>query len=338
MPPTSPALASPAYQRLLDSQAQVVSRSQLGLLGVGRQLMSRRTDAQLWRPVGPHVLVLHSGPLSRLQEYWVGVLHSGPAGVLGGLTALEAEGFRSFTSSDVVTLAPHGSGRRSLVVDGVTVRVRESRHLARGDVARRSPPRIRRDRATVDAASAASSERACRTILAAAVQQRLVRPAALRQLVLARPFLRRRALLLETIEDVAGGSHSLPELEYLRGLRRFGLPEPSRQRNVRRAGGRYYLDADFDEWQVTAEINGAQHLTMSAKEADDVRRTRLAIGGRLVVDLGSHTVRHDIVLAVLLTADALISRGWQPPLRSLRRLLALAAAHPDFTWTSSFPA
>ncbi len=45
-------------------------------------------------------------------------------------------------------------------------------------------------------------------------------------------------------------------------------------------------------------------------------------------------VRHDIALAVLLTADALLSRGWEPARDVRQRLLNLAAAHPTFTWTS----
>jgi hypothetical protein len=53
-----------------------------------------------------------------------------------------------------------------------------------------------------------------------------------------------------------------------------------------------------------------------------------------VVDLGSYIVRHDIELAVLLTADALFSRGWEPDAEVLRRLLRIAEAHATFTWTS----
>ena len=109
-------------------------------------------------------------------------------------------------------------------------------------------------------------------------------------------------------------------------------------RVVRHRGGRYYLDADFEEWLVTVEVNGAQHLAQQQKELDDIRRTRLTISGRLVVDIGSYTVRHDIELAVLLTADALFSRGWNPTVDVRRGLLALAAAHPTFSWTSSVAA
>lgn len=334
VPLVSPALSDPGFRALRDRQSLVLSRAQLGAHQIGRQLIARRVAAEAWQPVGPHVVVLHGSALSRQQQYWAGVLHAGPGAALSGLTALEAAGFTGFHTDDVVTLVRHGSGRRLLVTDLVTVRVSESSTVGPADVlALRAPPRVRQGLAAVLAASAARSDRACRTILAMVVQQRLAAPDELRTLVEQRSKLPRRALILETIEDVAGGSESLPELEYLAGLRRFGLPTPTRQRPVRRPDGRYRLDAEFDQWLVTVEINGAQHLEIRQKERDDVRRTRLAIGGRLVVDLGSWTVRRDITLAVLLTADALFSRGWAPPARVRRRLLA-AARQRDFAWTS----
>lgn len=339
MAPTSPALTAAGFLELRRAQAMVLSRGQLNELKVYRQLVSRRIRAGLWQAVGPHVVVLHPGPLTRRQQHWVGVLHGGPGAVLSGLTALEVEGFTGFTSPDVITLAPHGRGRRDLVTEVVTVRVRERVHIPASELlTHRSPPRLRQEPAAVLAASGAPSDRACRTILAMVVQQRLAAPAALRALVERRQRLARRALMLETLDDVEGGSESLPELEYLTGLRRFRLPMPSRQARVQRPDGRYLLDAEFDEFLVTVEINGTQHLTMAQKEWDDVRRTRLAIGGRLVVDIGSHTVRHDIVLAVLLTADALFSRGWAPPAAVRRALLGLAARHPGFVWTSAVAA
>jgi hypothetical protein len=86
-----------------------------------------------------------------------------------------------------------------------------------------------------------------------------------------------------------------------------------------------YLDCEFDPFEVTVEINGVQHLELLAKESDDVRRTRLAIGGRLMVDISSYVVRHDIDLAMLMTAEALQSRGWVPAPLVAKRLGELAA-------------
>ena len=339
MPAPRHSLAGAGFRETAERQQLVVSRSQLATHGADRHLVSRRVRRGVWQVLGPYVVVLHPGPLTREQQLWTGVLHGGDDAVLTGSTALEAAGLAGWSDEAVSVCAPHGRNRPDLLTDLVTVRVHESRNLRRSTVLTMAePPRLKQDHATVAAASAARSVNACRTLLAMSVQQRLVTAATLRPLVLARLNLPRRALILETLDDVEGGSQSLPELDYLRGLRRFGLPEPTRQRVVRRPDGRYVLDAEFDPWAVTVEINGIHHLDVRQKEADDVRRTRLAIGGRLVVDIGSHIVRHDIVLAVLLTADALFSRGWQPESRVRDRLLRLAAGHPTFTWTSQLAA
>jgi hypothetical protein len=314
----------------------VVSRTQLAELGAGHQLIARRVDSGQWQAVGPQVIALFPGELSRSQQMWVGVLHAGGNAVLARLTALEAAGLTGFDDDWIHVCLSQGDNTDDLVHELVRVRVHESRNLpAEHLLPDASPPRMRQDRATVDAASAAVSERACRTILTMSVQQRLATARILRPMVVERRTLPRRAAILECLDDLQGGSHSLPEQDYLRALRRAGLPLPTRQQVVRRADWRYVLDAEFDEWLVTVEINGAHHMDVRQKEWDDIRRTRLAIGGRLVVDIGSWTVRHDSDLAVLLTADALLSRGWRPSLPLRAGLEAMAARHPAFSWTSS---
>ena len=144
------------------------------------------------------------------------------------------------------------------------------------------------------------------------MQQRLLRPSDLATFVEARPTLPKRRLIRETIGDVAGGAHSLPELDYARALRRAGLPQPTRQRKVCRPNGVWYLDNDFDDWLVTVEVNGMQHHDLLASEADESVEPACRRRGRLVVDISSYTVRHRERLAVLRTAEALMSRGWVP--------------------------
>jgi len=178
----------------------------------------------------------------------------------------------------------------------------------------------------VDAAVCASTVDQARSILAAVVQQRLTTAERLRPYVLSRPTLPRHAILLETIADVEGGAQSLPELAWTRGIRRAGLPEPDRQRVVRRTDGRYFLDADFDEWETTVEINGAQHVDPVVRDYDDERRFELSAGGRLVIDIASHLVRHDLPRAVLRTARGLHCRGWQPSQPVAERLHRMADA------------
>jgi hypothetical protein len=265
----------------------------------------------------------------------VGGCPAGPDSALGGLTAAIADGLTGFTSPELIAVAPHGRNRDDLRLTAheLTVRVRESRHLAEGVHRTRVPPRTRLPRSIVDAASTATTDGRRRALIAAAVQQGLTSAPLLRAVGKRLRTLPHRALILETIDDVEGGSHSLPELDWIQGIRRVGLPEPTRQRKLRRSDGRYYLDAEFDPFRVTVEINGSGHLSLLQKEYDDLRRTRLSIGGRLVVDLGSYTVRRHNDLAMLRTADALLSRGWQPTATVRAALTGLAARH-QFGWTS----
>lgn len=326
MPAVAQAITSAAFRDLARRQDDIVTRHQLRQVGVTWQHTRARIRSGTWQEIGPYVVVLHGGPLCERQKLWVAVLHGGRGAALGGLTAARADGLEGFESAAFHIVVPHGSSRADLTDDRLMVRVHESRHLGESAVhPTREPRRTRFPRSVVDGASLASTDGRCRAIIAAAVQQRRARPAELLVVARSRPTMTRRALIIETIGDVEGGSQSLPELEYLRGLRQVRLPVPTRQRILKRADGLCYLDCDFDPYAVTVEINGAQHLELLRKEADDVRRTRLAIGGRLVVDIGSYTVRHDIDLAVILTADALKSRGWVPPPNVAKRLDGLAA-------------
>jgi hypothetical protein len=244
--------------------------------------------------------------------------------VLALTSAAEAGGLEGFAEPTIHVAVEHGREVDDLVDAAVTVRVHQSRHAAEDLVPLREPARQQVARAVVELASAAASDNRTRALIAASVQQRLVRPGHLLAFIALRPTLPKRRLIRETVLDVAGGAQSLPELEYARALRRIGLPQPSRQRKVRRRNGVWYLDNDFDEWGVTVEINGAQHFELLASEADAVRRTALQVRGRIVVDISSYTVRHRVGRAMLATADALVARGYRPRNRTRRVLEHLA--------------
>ena len=61
---------------------------------------------------------------------------------------------------------------------------------------------------------------------------------------------------MRTVADAAGGAHSLGELDLVDLCRREKLPVPSLQQ--RRAGR--YLDAEWAEWGLRVEIDGAHHM------------------------------------------------------------------------------
>ena len=67
-----------------------------------------------------------------------------------------------------------------------------------------------------------------------------------------------------------------------------------------------------------------QHLLVSTAAAEEHRRNVLGIGGRLMITLASHTVRHRNGVSVVATAVALLARGWCPDESVRRGLEALA--------------
>lgn len=122
--------------------------------------------------------------------------------------------------------------------------------------------------------------------------------------------VRRRALLLETLGDVAGGSHSVPELDFVAAVRRAGLPLPRRQAQVRRDDGTWYLDAEWEDFALVVEVDGAQHAELLAREADDVRRNALEVGGRRVLRFSSWQLRHRRDESMALLRQGLVAGGW----------------------------
>jgi hypothetical protein len=320
----------PGLTELARSQAGVVSRRQLMALGVEDRVVTRRDLAGLWRVVGPQVVAVHRGDLGRDARWWTAVLHASevhsadaPTAALCGLTAVEAGGVVGFETRDVHVVIEPGREVDDLHAGSLCIRVHETRLFRKDDIHPvLEPARLRLPRAVVESASDAvrrQPERA-RALLAAAVQQRLLRGDELRVVAAGRRTLPGRRLILETISDAQGGAHSLPEMELLRGLRRAGLPEPRRQRKLQRADGTWYLDNDFAEFLVTVEVNGLQHYEQTLREADDFRRAVLQIGGRIVVDLSSYAVRHQLARSLLLIAETLVSHGYRPPPTTARRL------------------
>lgn len=310
-------------------QDQVLSRAQLADIGIDRHAIAHRVRTDRWRAVGPRVVVLTTGELTWRQRLWVASLHGGPRGALAALTAAEADGLRGFHSSALHVVVPHGADGSDLVDKraGVTVRVTQSRRLSEAVVhPTRTPRRLRLPESIVGAAAAADSDERARLLVIAPVQQRLLVPGDLRGAIDDRIRVRRRSILIEAVDDVEGGAHSLPEAQWTRALRRYGLPEPTRQRKVQRDDGTWYLDADFEEFLVGVEINGSQHQVAGALVLDDHRRNVLGTGGRLVITIGSHVVRHRPGQMIVATAAALLSRGWVPEPRVLARLEALARA------------
>jgi very-short-patch-repair endonuclease len=140
----------------------------------------------------------------------------------------------------------------------------------------------------------------------------LLTPTAELSAVLARlPTARRRRLLRATIGDLAGGAHSLAELDLVRLSRRHRLPRPTQQVERRDAHGRRrWLDASWPEWGIHVEIDGAAHVDVHAWWADLRRQNELWVKGDRVLRFPAYVLRRDPRAVAAQLRAALRAAGW----------------------------
>jgi hypothetical protein len=306
---------------LLQDQDDTLTRAQaVGIIG-RRRLGWLMRDGQ-WQVPVPGVVVAHNGPLSDVQWRWVAVHSAGTGAVLAGCAAAVAGGLRTRLTGPLDVLIPGNrrADRRLDRLDGV--RVHRTGRLPDKDLLLvRRPPRTSMARSLVDAAQWARSDDEARAIVAAGCQQRLVRPEDIQETVDRMPRARRRALVIDTVRMAVGGATSVPEIEFCRLCRRYGLPSPDRQVVRRGKDGRpRYLDAYWLRYRLLVEIDGAWHTDADAWWADMRRQNELWIAGDRVLRFPAWLVRaHPAAVAAQLHA-ALAAAGWDPGRRDLGRL------------------
>lgn len=212
--------------------------------------------------------------------------------MLGGLTACGELGLMGW-GRDIITV---------LVDDELSFDPIEGVRFAR---TRRSPALLRCPGATLPTsrlepavlmyAADEPHERSGLGAVVATVQQRLTTPERLLEWTrLLRP-LRRAPRIREVLGDVAGGSHSMGEVDLVRLCRSWGLCPPRRQTRRRdRSGRRRFTDAEWDlpDGRVLVlEIDGAAHLDLVAYGLDVRRQRRLTTPGRVVIRCTTYELR-----------------------------------------------
>lgn len=298
--------AAATSSRLARPQSGVLGRRQLREAGVPRWYLGRELRARRWQRTGRQTVVTHNGPLDWRTRCWVALLELDPRAALDGVTALRWAGL-PLEDDDVVVITPKGSRRRSLP----GVRVRESRRWREADVLNAGPRRTTPAVAAVHAGLWATTDKQAAYFLALAVQHGVTTPAALSDALSVVRRARRRAMLLRTVRDLAGGSRTLGEIDLVAGLRERRLPQPDRQAVRTRPSGAQYLDADFDDYALTLELDGAQHDLPGHRLADLLRDLGLVVEGRTVLRLPmiAWWLDREAVLDALEAVFA--ARGWR---------------------------
>ncbi|MEU8242011.1 type IV toxin-antitoxin system AbiEi family antitoxin domain-containing protein [Actinoplanes missouriensis] len=304
----------PELRDLLRRQQSVITWQQARRL-LSEKAIRHRVDSGRWQRAHRGVYLAHSGPITEPQRWWIAGLSAGEGGpaLLAGSTALLICGLRRPRDRDdtaaVHVLVPDSRVDRDMPLSVITHR---TRHFPREYV--RSPgypPCTTAARSLIDAAQWALTDTAAITLVAAAVQQRVVGVDEAGVALRARRRVRRRRVIAAALADAGGGSESAYEVEFVRLCRRAGLPEPARQAvRVDRAGRRRYRDVFFEPWGVHVEIDGSQHMEVRGWYADMRSGNEVAISGVRLLRFPGWAVRHRPDEVVADVRAALTAAGW----------------------------
>jgi hypothetical protein len=291
----------PELLRMARLQNGAIHRDQCRAIGVHRSYVRNQLEAQRWTAWGDKVLLLQNSLPVHRQLMWIAILDASPVAALCSHTSLELAGFTSFAAEarQIHVLVPRGA--KVTRFSGVVVH--ESRRLGEARwIEDRGLRRTEDSRSVIDAAAWQPWPRFACLMLAAAVQQRLCTHAQLEYAMSYVGRVRHKAYLRMALADIAGGAHSLGELDVAAICRRFGLVPPQRQVRRRvRDGGWRFLDCEWDLPSgeiVVLEIDGTHHMDVAHWQADMRRERGVVISRRWVLRATSLEVRLEPQLIV----------------------------------------
>ena len=292
----------------------MLSRRRLLELGITRWELRAELKAGRWRALGRQTIRICEGD-DRLAAWWRAIFEVGVPAVLDGISALVAAGLKGVDEDAVHLAVPKSANPRRC--SGVVVH--ETRRYEAGSVLATAPvPRMKSATAATHAALWARSDRQAALYVLASGQQRLFTPAELGLEVAKIRRDKRRQLLRGLAADLAGGIESVSERDFALMCRRLGYPEPTRQTVRYTASGRLVFDNDFDPYNVTAEIDGSQHLDPASWIGDAFKQNVVSLEGRTVIRFPNLALRLDPDPFFEQLGQALRQGGWPGPTRRQR--------------------
>jgi hypothetical protein len=283
----------PGLARLARAQDDVVSRAQLRDLGVDADDVAEQEDALRWRCVGPHVVVLHRGGISRDAAFRLALLHAGEHAALAAWSALERYGLRRWERPALHVLVERG--RSVPPLPNLTVHESRRYQPERDAQLWRGLRSVTRARAAVDAASWERRPDTGVALLAAVTQQRVCAAAGLRSELESAGAIRHRRHLAVHLGVIADGADTLGEIWVARILREAGLPAPRHQTPVWVDGRRCRTDCEVDLPDggiLKLEVDGDDHDDLRARAHDSLKDLASAADGRPTVRITPWMVRH----------------------------------------------
>lgn len=249
-----------------------------------------------------------------LADWWRALHEVGKPAVLDGISALIAAGLKGVAEDAVHVAVPKSANPRRC--RGAVVH--ETRRYESECVLDGRVPRMKPSTAAVHAALWARSDRQAALYVLAAAQQRLFTVQDFADEVAKVRRDKRRRLLRALYADLAGGIESVGERDFALGCRARGYPEPTRQTVRYTETGRLIYDNDFDPYDVTAEIDGSQHLDPSSWIGDALKQNVVSIEGRTVIRIPNLALRLCPEPFFEQLEQALRRGGWAGPISSER--------------------
>lgn len=300
-----------------------LARAQAGAVSRGQALEHGMTDGQVeamlaarrWQAHLPGVYLTFTGPVPPNTLVWGGLLYAGAGATAGLGTSAWLWGMRGDLPSPLEISVPF----ERKVRDQPGLHVASRRHLQtlRHPVA--VPPRTRIEETVLDLVDQAEADDDVVAVITGACQRRLTSAARLARASQARTRLRRRALVVEVLDDVRAGVQSPLERHYLHVERAHGLPVGERNRLERARGRHTYRDVRYVDYATVVELDGnAAHL-IENRELDRARDNDVAESGRVTLRYGWKPVVGSPCAVAAQVGRVLKTRGWPGQIRPCGR-------------------
>lgn len=286
-------MGDPLWRDLADCQAGLLSHRQLRGLGVSRGEIRNHVRVGRWAHRSGEVVSTTTGPLSADQRLWLGVLHGGPSAMVGGLTAAGEHGLKHWPRDEITILVSNPMSFEPL--DGYRFfRTRRPYKVLLGPG---ELPLCRLEPAVLLFAAHEPHLRTALGAVTATVQQRLTTPEKLTDWLGRLAPLRRAKQLRELLGDVAGGAHSMAEVDLRKACRAYGVQPPHSQRSrTDNRGRRRYTDGEWplaDGRTLVLEVDGGFHDDPAQATLDRRRNRQLTTSTRTVIQCSAWEIRHE---------------------------------------------
>jgi very-short-patch-repair endonuclease len=258
-------------------QSGIVTRRQAERAGLTPSAIKHALARDDWRRIHVGTFVVHAGPLSDNARRWAALLSVGAGSCLSHATAAAMYGWVPDQPTIEVTV-PRCRGcepRR-----GVAVHRSDTLEIARF----RGFPVATPLRTVIDLVPRMTTAIDMLSIVSKAVQAGV--PGVALQERVRRGRMRWRRHLLDALDDMVSGSHSVLEIQFARLLRRHGIPVGERQVPF----GGMWVDMVYDDLVdggVVIELDGrVGHSSVRDRFRDMDRDTQHAVAGRRVLRFG----------------------------------------------------